>query len=66
MQKSKIIGRKDPKAPVEKEKIIDIDPENKVDDLELIPGETVEEDTEEEDALLDDDEVDPFKDKWEE
>ncbi|MDQ5893339.1 MAG: hypothetical protein QG640_351, partial [Patescibacteria group bacterium] len=35
---------------------------------ELIPGDVVvDEDAEEEDASgLDDDEVDPFKDKWEE
>lgn len=55
------------KKPIEEEKIIDIDTEEKDGDLELIPGSTEETDEElEEDAILDDDEVDPFKDKWEE
>lgn len=46
------------------EKIIEIPIE---DGLELIPGEMTEEDSEEEDeAVLDEEEIDPFKDKWEE
>lgn len=54
-----------PVAPKEEEKIIEIDTEEKELDPELLPGEEVEEELEEE-AALDDDEVDPFKDKWEE
>ena len=47
------------------EKIIEIDIEDKIVDPELIPGEEIEAE-EDEEAVLDDEEVDPFKDKWEE
>lgn len=49
-------------------KEIILDDEEKVIDPELIAGEPLidEEDEEGDDAVLDDDEVDPFKDKWEE
>ena len=57
------------KAKAEPKDVL-IDDEEKilVDGDELIPGNVVaDEDAEEEDASgLDDDEVDPFKDKWEE
>lgn len=53
-------------APIEEEKIIEIDLEDKLVDPELIPGEDSLDDPEDEEALLDDEEVDPFKDKWEE
>ena len=53
------------KNVVSGEKIIDIDSEEKEIDPEVAVGEETEEESEE-DALLDDDEVDPFKDKWEE
>lgn len=63
----KIVEKKIAKPADEIEKIIEIDEEAKVaDDLELIPGETETEDPEDEEAVLDDEEVDPFKDKWEE
>lgn len=70
MPKSKTPEKKVEKKVVkpadELEKIIEIDEEAKVaDDLELIPGES-EEDDPEEDGGLDEEEVDPFKDKWEE
>ncbi len=45
------------------EKIVEIPAE---DALELIPGEVSEEDPEDEEAVLDEEEIDPFKDKWEE
>jgi hypothetical protein len=47
----------------EEEKIID--PDLILGD-ELIPGEVEEIDEEEDGVALDDEEVDPFKDKWEE
>ncbi len=50
----------------ELEKIIEVDTEIKDGELELVPGEVTEEESEEEEAVLDDEEVDPFKDKWEE
>lgn len=54
-------------APTEEtEKIIEIDEETKDDDLELIPGDISEDDPEDDELGLDDEEVDPFKDKWEE
>ena len=57
------------KAKAEPKDVL-IDDEEKIliDGDELIPGSVVaDEDAEEEDASgLDDDEVDPFKDKWEE
>lgn len=70
MPKSKTPEKKIEKKttrPVEElDKIIEIDEEAKMtDDLELIPGES-EEDDPEDDAGLDEEEVDPFKDKWEE
>ncbi len=64
MPKAKKIEKK-PVAPKEEEKIIEIDTEEKEVDPELIPGEETDEELED-DAILDDDEVDPFKDKWEE
>ena len=51
--------------PADVIKVDDTDPEIKDGDLELIPGSESEEDPED-DALMDEDEVDPFKDKWEE
>lgn len=39
--------------------------DDKEPDPELIPG-TVEDEDGEEDGVLDDEEIDPFKDKWEE
>lgn len=51
--------------PPEEDKIIEIDLEEKIIDPELIIGEESEEELEE-DAILDEEEVDPFKDKWEE
>ena len=53
--------------PREEEKIIDIDLDDKDDDIEIVPGVHEEEDVaEEEDAILDDEEVNPFGDKCEE
>lgn len=51
-----------------KDVLIDDEEKIMVGEDELIPGNAVvDEDSEEEDASgLDDDEVDPFKDKWEE
>jgi hypothetical protein len=62
----KIIEKKIPKPGDELEKIIEIDSEDKDADLELIPGEPAEEDPEDEEVGLADDDLDPFKDKWEE
>jgi hypothetical protein len=64
MPKAKKIEKK-VAAPKEEEKIIEIDTEEKELDAEIMPGEETEEELED-DAILDDDEVDPFKDKWEE
>jgi hypothetical protein len=71
MPKTKTTAKKEEKKPIQKpveelEKIIEIDEETKVDDLELIPGEASEDDPEEDEVGLDEEEVDPFKDKWEE
>jgi hypothetical protein len=66
MPKTKPTENKIQKPVDELEKIIEIDEETKVDDIDLVPGVVEEEDTEEEDAVLDDEEIDPFKDKWEE
>ena len=52
--------------PSEEEKVAEIDPEEKVVDTELISSEENMDELEEEDAILDAEEVDPFKDKWEE
>ncbi len=58
MPKTKVV------EPKEEEKIID--PDLILGD-EIIPGEVVDpEDEDEEGVVLDDEEVDPFKDKWEE
>lgn len=59
---------KDTKSSEPKDVLIDDEEKILVDGDELIPGGVVaDEDAEEEDASgLDDDEVDPFKDKWEE
>lgn len=67
MPKAKIseVKNKKPAVEIEKDKIIEIDTDEKEIDPELIPGEETEEELED-DATLDDDEVDPFKDKWEE
>ncbi len=43
-----------------------LDDEEKVLDPDLIVGEPLEEEDEDEISALDDEEVDPFKDKWEE
>jgi hypothetical protein len=44
-----------------------IDDEEKVLDADLIPGDVIHDDEDEDEVSgLDDDEVDPFKDKWEE
>lgn len=51
--------------PLEEEKIIEIDIEEKIIDPEIIIGEETSED-EDDDAGLDEEEIDPFKDKWEE
>lgn len=64
--KDKIVEKKISKPTDELEKIIELDPEDKDADLELIPGEPVEEDAEEDEVGLDEEEIDPFKDKWEE
>ena len=64
MPKVKTIEKKNTK-PAEEEKIIEIDTEEKVVDPELIPGEETEEEAED-DAVLDDEEINPFGDKWEE
>ncbi len=58
-------GSREAKPADDLEKIIEIDIEDKVVDPELIPGEEIEAE-EEDEAVLDDEEVDPFKDKWEE
>jgi hypothetical protein len=51
-----------------KTKELILEEEEKILDPELVPGEVVEdEEVEDDDAIgLDDEEVDPFKDKWEE
>ncbi len=64
MPKQKTVTKK-PSLPVEEEKIREIDLEKKIVDPELAPGEEAEEE-DEDDALLDDEEIDPFKDRWEE
>ncbi|HEY4503574.1 MAG TPA: hypothetical protein VJJ28_00475 [Candidatus Paceibacterota bacterium] len=51
--------------PTEEEKIIEIDAEEKIIDPETAVGEEVDEELEE-DAILDEEEVNPFKDRWEE
>ena len=43
-----------------------LDDEEKVLDPEIIVGDIMTDDTEDEDGIADDDEVDPFKDRWEE
>lgn len=60
--------KKDPLKPIEGlEKIIEIDTEEKEADIELVPGEIADEDLEDdEEGGLDEEEIDPFKDKWEE
>jgi hypothetical protein len=52
--------------PAEEEKIIEIDTEEKILPDELIPGEDEGDDPEDDEAGIDDEEIDPFKDKWEE
>lgn len=54
---------KKPVALDDEEKVID--PEGILGD-ELIPGEVITDDEDEDGVALDDEEVDPFKDKWEE
>jgi len=51
-----------------KTKEIILEEEEKILDPELVQGEVVDDESEEDDEAigLDDDEVDPFKDKWEE
>lgn len=66
MPKAKTTEKKVTKPAEEAEKIIEIDTEEKVLDDELIPGESEGDDPEDEDGSLDEEEVDPFKDKWEE
>jgi hypothetical protein len=65
-------GKKEIKKPAlaaEPDKIIEIDDEAVVapalDDEEVIPGEEDAEDLEDDEATIDDEEVDPFNDKWE-
>ncbi len=70
MPKTKASPKKEEKKvtakPIEEaEKIIEIAEEDAVLDDELIPGALEEEESEDE-VGLDDEEVDPFKDKWEE
>ncbi|MDP3962811.1 MAG: hypothetical protein Q8Q03_03025 [bacterium] len=65
MPKTKELEKKISSPGDDLEKIIEIDTEDKVVDPELIPGEEAEDELDE-DAVLDDEEVDPFKDKWEE
>ena len=48
------------------EKIIEVETEERDRDIELIQGEGTEDEELDDDSMLDDDEVDPFKDKWEE
>ncbi len=57
--------QKSTKSVIDDRKILEIDPEEKEVDPELIPGEEVEDELEDE-AALDDEEVNPFGDKWEE
>ncbi len=70
MPKTKTTDKKEEKkikgVTEEPEKIIEIAETEEVLDEELIPGEISEDDPEEDDAGLDEEEVDPFKDKWEE
>lgn len=68
MPKTKSVEIITEKSGDEVEKIIEIDDEAVKDlDDELIPGEIEDTEAEEEDdAVLDEEEVDPFKDKWEE
>lgn len=66
MPKTKTIEKKVERPVDDLEKVIGLDADDKLGDLELIPGETEEDAEEEEEALLDAEEVDPFKDKWEE
>ena len=63
MPKTKIKEQKSAR-PLEEEKIIDIDLEEKIIDPEIAIEEAEEE--LEEEAVLDDEEVNPFKDRWEE
>ncbi len=65
MPKTKELEKKTISPADDLEKIIEIDSEEKIMDPELIPGEEIDEELDEE-ATLDDEEVDPFKDKWEE
>lgn len=58
-------------SPDELDKIIGIDADIKdVDikdgDIELMQGEVSEDDPEDDEVTLDEDDIDPFKDKWEE
>ena len=48
------------------EKIIEVETEERDRDIELIQGVGTEDEELDDDSMLDDDEVDPFKDKWEE
>lgn len=65
MPKTKELDKKTISPADDLEKIIEIDAEEKIMDTELIPGEEIDEELDDE-ATLDDEEVDPFKDKWEE
>ena len=49
----------------QEDKIVEIETGEKDSDVELIQGEETDDELEN-DSMLDDDEVDPFKDKWEE
>lgn len=74
MPKSKSTASKsekiEKKPAAELEKIIEIEEADPavavVEEDELIPGELGGDDPEDDEAVLDDEEVDPFKDKWEE
>ncbi len=64
MPKTKSAEKKSTKSLPE-EKIIEIEDEVKEGDVELVAGDELEDELED-DAILDDEEIDPFKDKWEE
>jgi hypothetical protein len=72
MPKPKAAPKKEEKSPAknqaeETDKIIEIaeEDEDAIDD-ELIPGEVEEEELEDEEVGIDEEEVNPFGDKWEE
>lgn len=71
MPKTKTVEKKEiqeVRRPTEElDKIIDLEEVAEVPlEDELVPGESEDDELEDEDAVLDEEEVDPFKDKWEE